>query len=181
MFPEIIPLFQNPTNATLSGNIFLCQNNNGDCRVNLTLDPIFTGAYLSRDYLCEVSTGSIVLSTCNPNTLSFRSDGKIEIALREQSHSGNLIQKEYRVKFVGEPLSLSSGRNSIDTTPPVIIIELDKQTKNYYEQINDNEFNCYTNTCTVNLTAQRSYDPDGSPIHFLWMYDMENLSVSHDP
>ena len=129
MFPEIVPLFQNPSNATLSGNLLLCQRNNSDCRVNITLEEIFTGGYLSRDYLCEVSTGSIVLHTCNPNTLSFRSDGKIEIALREKSHSGNLIQKEYRVEFVGEPLSLSSGRNTIDTTPPVIIIELDIPAK----------------------------------------------------
>lgn len=66
--------------------------------------------------------------------------------------------------------------------PPVIILELDKLTKDHYEQINDNEFNCYMLTCSVNLTAERSYDPEGSKLQFLWMYDMQNItSNSRDP
>jgi hypothetical protein len=48
-----------------------------------------------------------------------------------------------------------------DTTKPVAIIDFDGKLKSYYEQVNDYEFNCYAMTCSVNLTGERSYDPDG--------------------
>ncbi len=47
-----------------------------------------------------------------------------------------------------------------DTNPPIAILEYDGKIKSYHEQIGEYEMNCYTLTCAVNLTAERSYDPE---------------------
>ncbi len=47
-----------------------------------------------------------------------------------------------------------------DTNPPIAILDFDGKMYSYYEQIDTYEFNCYTTTCSVNLSADRSYDPE---------------------
>ena len=183
LFPEIIPILQSPTNASLSGNTFICIGSNLPCRINLTLEPIFTGWLLMRDYICEVGTGTTVLIDCNPNTLHFTSSGILMIRLREKLHPEHFQEQIFPILFslVSSQSVWSPQASMIDTTPPVIILDHDGKWKEYYEQIHDNEFNCYAMTCSVNLTAERSYDREWWALRYMWMYDMSDLTTSRDP
>jgi hypothetical protein len=52
------------------------------------------------------------------------------------------------------------GSNISDTGKPVIKLELDGKWHDYYDQIGDYEMNCYTLTCSINWSADQSYDPE---------------------
>jgi hypothetical protein len=41
--------------------------------------------------------------------------------------------------------------------------------------------NCYAFTCSLNFTAEKSYDPEGSQIHFLWIYGRNEIKTTKDP
>ncbi len=68
-----------------------------------------------------------------------------------------------------------------DTNPPIAIIDFDGKIYDYYQQIDDYEFNCYTMTCSVNLDGDRSHDPEGGPVRFLWIYGPNEIKTSRDP
>lgn len=56
IFPEIIPTFQNYTNTTFSGDTFTCHIT--PCRLNLTLEPLFSPPFLLKDFSCQILYGS---------------------------------------------------------------------------------------------------------------------------
>jgi hypothetical protein len=60
-------------------------------------------------------------------------------------------------------------------------MELDNKWKEYYFQDGEDALICYTYTCSVNFTAERSYDPEGSKLSFLWIYGQNDISTSRDP
>jgi hypothetical protein len=66
-FPDIIPTFQNYTNTNNSGDTLTCVTS--PCRVNFTLDPIFTGSLLAKNYTCQITYGTGVYDSCNPPQL----------------------------------------------------------------------------------------------------------------
>ncbi len=183
LFPEIIPVLQSPTNASLSGSTFTCSGSNLPCRINLTLEPLFIGWFPMRDYICEVWTGGVILIDCNPNTLYFVSTGSVMIRLIEKSHPENYREKLFSLIFtpVSSHTVWVAQISTIDMNPPIIILEYDGKWKEYYEQVNDTELNCYTDTCSLNFTAERSYDHEWWPVRFMWMYDMWDLTTSRDP
>ncbi len=82
-FPEIIPTFQNYTNTIYSGDTLTCITS--PCRVNFTLDPIFSGSYSSRDYSCETHYGTGLYDSCNPPQLYPVGTGSIVIILTHKS------------------------------------------------------------------------------------------------
>jgi hypothetical protein len=87
--------------------------------------------------------------------------GSLQIDLVDKANTGNLISKIYDIIFISRSSSsISQTPEIIDTTPPVIILEHDAKWKEYYEQISDTELICHTMTCSVNFTAERSYDPE---------------------
>ena len=79
-FPDISPTLQFPTNAVFSGGYFDCMNLD-ICRINITFEPIFTGSFLAKNYICEIVTQTGVLDTCNPNTLYFSKEGHFSLRL----------------------------------------------------------------------------------------------------
>ncbi len=185
LFPEIIPMIQSPTNATLSGEIFVCTTT--DCRINITLEPIFSSGFAMRDYSCAFGTWEILTldSDCNPNTIYFSHPGQLIIELVSKTSPSEKSQKTYEVEW--KILSAWWGNTPLqdiwvpDTGKPVAIIELDNKWKEYYFQNGDNDLICYTLTCSVNFTAEKSYDPEGSVIKFLWIYGPNDISTSRDP
>ncbi|MBC7503738.1 lamin tail domain-containing protein [Candidatus Gracilibacteria bacterium] len=184
-FPEIIPTFQNYTNITHSGNILTCTTS--PCRVNFTLDPIFTGSYLSRNYICEIRYGTGVYDSCNPPQLYLVGTGGIDISLthkgsRETIYTSLLVTQNI-VGPISAQLSTPSATltTSIDTNPPIVILEYDGKLKGYHEQVGDYEMNCYSLTCAINLTADRSYDPEGDKVRFLWYYGSNDIKITKDP
>jgi hypothetical protein len=46
--------------------------------------------------------------------------------------------------------------------------------------VSDYEFNCYTMTCSVNLTAERSYDGEWG-VRYLWIYGHNDVKSTKDP
>ncbi len=182
-FPDIIPVFQNYTNTTNSWDTLSCTTN--PCRVNFTLDPIFTGAYRSHDYACEIHYGTGMYD-CNPPQLYMIGTGSILIEIIHRS-TGQKISKELHIMesiitpMVRNISNSVTSNSSIDTNPPILILDYDGKLKSYHEQIWDYEMNCYTSTCTINLSAERSYDPDWSDIRFLWYYWPGDIKISKDP
>ena len=182
LFPEILPVLQSPTNAILSGSAFLCDQSNLPCRINFTLDPIFSGAYQKSKYLCQISTWWLIISNCNPATFYFLSTGILSIDLTDRSNTGSHSSKSYDIIFGYRPSSgYTTTLSTPDTNPPIIILEHDAKWKEYYEQISDTELVCHTMTCSLNFTAERSYDPEWGKVRFMWMYDMSDLKTSKDP
>jgi hypothetical protein len=184
LFPEIIPTIQSPTNASFSWDIFTCTSS--DCRINITLEPIFSSGFAMRDYSCSFGTGDFFIpdSDCNPNTLYFSSSGSLRIELRNKKNPLESLVKTYPVLYVPKTqteININPQNITPDTTKPVAILELDGKEKEYYEQIGEHEMNCYTATCSINWTAEKSYDKEGGKLAFLWIYGQNQISTSRDP
>lgn len=184
LFPEIIPTLQSPTNATLSWESFACTTI--DCRINLTIEPIFSSGFAMREYQCYFSTGDILVfdTDCNPNTIYYTHSWILVIELREKAHTGNIMTKVFPIEW--KVISTNSPANPLppwvlDTGNPVAKMELDNKWKEYYFQDGEHSLICYTLTCSVNFTAEKSYDPEGSSIKFLWIYGHNDISTSKDP
>lgn len=189
-FPDIILTYQNYTNTTQSGDILNCTTS--PCRVNFTLDPIFTGSFSSRDYTCEIRYGTGVYDSCNPPQLYPIGTGSIVIALTHK----NSGKKEIKIleiiqntliaaaPIISAKIVISDSNSSstpIDINPPMAILEYDGKLKSYHEQVGDYEMNCYTLTCAINLTADRSYDPEWGKLRWLWYYGFNDIKITKDP
>ncbi len=185
-FPPIIPSLQSPTNALFSSGVFICHVI--DCRINLTLEPVFSTWFLMKDFSCFFGTWEILAldADCNPNTYYFPSSWNIWVEFVSKANTSEKISHIFPVIFEitnDQTPNISVIWNSQieDHNPPVIILERDGKWKSYYEEIGEYELNCYSLTCAINLTAERSYDPEWSPLRFLWMYDFAHPSESKDP
>lgn len=182
IFPSIIPTIQSPTNASFSGGIFLCDRVSL-CRINLDFESIFSGGILSRDFSCRIESGTGVLTTCNPATLYFSSSGSIRVEILHKSSwqsRDQIFPIEWREKIPISSVSTSAPPPSTNR-PPILILELDAQLRSYMEMPEQGKIDCYSLTCAVNLTAERSHDPDGGDIRFLWIYDFVAVKTSRDP
>ena len=94
------------------------------------------------------------------------------------------MQKIFLVEYLSKDMVKPTSKQSImkvDAGKPVAILEIDGKWKEYYEQVGDYELNCYTLTCSINFTAEKSYDPEGSSLDFLWIYGLNSISKSKDP
>ena len=119
-FPEIIPTRQEPTNATLSDNIWDCGLSQ-PCRINVTFDPIFTGSFLSKNYICEVITATGTLTTCNPNTLYFSTGSSFSLRLTSKVDLSQSRMVSWEVRFTGTSLTDSQNNSSTGGTTIAII------------------------------------------------------------
>ena len=184
-FPEIIPTFQNYTNTTFSGNTLTCTTS--PCRLNFTLDPIFTGSFQAKDYTCEVFYGTGKYD-CNPSQLYPIGTGSIKVDIIHKSSQ----EKRSKVFEIIQNTQLPTWWNTTNSTsqtsvwvadknPPIIILEFDGKMKSYHEIIWENEINCYSLTCSINLTAEQSYDPENTSIRYLWYYWPNDIKTTKDP
>ncbi len=182
-FPEIILTFQNYTNMTHSGDILTCVTS--PCRVNFTLDPIFTGSFVYKNYTCEIHYGTGVYNSCNPPQLYPIGTDSIEIILTHRASWQKETKTLEIVQAIPIPVIANDRVVSIpgvpDTNPPIAILEFDGKIQSYYEQIDTYEFNCYTLTCSINLTADRSYDSEWWAVRFLWYYGPNDIKITRDP
>lgn len=184
-FPEIIPTFQSYTNTTFSGNILSCTTS--PCRLNFTLDPIFTGSFESKDYTCQIQYGTGIYNTCNPSQLYLIGTGSIGITITNKLSQKSIYKTFDVIQNIPSNIwwtnwsSTTSSVWIIDKNPPVIIVEFDGKMKSYHEIIGENEMNCYTLTCSINLTAERSYDRENTSIRYLWYYGPNDIKTSKDP
>ena len=183
IFPQIIPTWQNYTNTSHSGDTLTCVTS--PCRVNFTLDPIFTGWLLAKSYTCEIRYGTGLYTSCNPPQLYPIGTDSIEITVTHRAS----WQKETKILEIVQAIPIPVIANDriapipgvSDTNPPIAIIEFDGKIQSYYEQISDYEFNCYTLTCSINLTADRSYDPEWGKVRWLWYYGHNDIKTTKDP
>lgn len=129
--------------------------------MNFTLEPIFTGSWLEKDYMCQISYGTGQYDTCNPPQLYLIGTGSIEVSLVHKS-SG---KTETIYFLVEQNIVTNTSQNtslpvSNDKNPPIAILEFDGKIKSHMDLVADNEINCYALTCAINLTAEKSYDPE---------------------
>jgi hypothetical protein len=178
-FPQLELSFQNYTNTIFSWEVFTCSNS--PCRVNFTLEPIFTWGFLEKDYICKIEYAGNIYETCNPPQLyPIPSFTGIVVQITRKSDA-KIYSQQYWFIFESTKNTWWNQWVITDINPPIIIIDMDGKWREYYEQIGDYEYNCYTDTCSINLTAERSYDYEWWKVRFIWMYDMSNLSESKDP
>lgn len=180
-FPEIFPTLQSPTNAQFQSWAFLCTVET--CRINVTFVPAFQSGFLLKDYTCFFKIGNNPFfeeSDCNPNTLSFESASSIGLEIAARASSGS-IRIEYPVVFLWEWEDSAEEAHPKDNGIPVAIIDLDTSWKEYFERIGTNELNCYVSPCSLNFTAERSYDPDWNQLKYHWILDTHTTKSSKDP
>ena len=121
-----------------------------------------------KDFLCYFGTGEVLTldTDCNPNTLYISASGNLIIELVSKKNPEEKSRKSYpidwRVSFSSTQSTLSTVilSTQIDTGKPIARIEIDGKWKDYYEQIGDYEMSCYTQTCSMNFTAENSSDPE---------------------
>lgn len=182
VFPEIVLTLQNYTNTTLSGDTITCTTS--PCRMNFTLEPIFTGGFLERDYTCSVRLAGDIYESCNPPQLYPLSSGSLDITLIHKA-SGSGMTRTFLIFFDIKNTSTQSSQNPISppstNRQPVAIIEMDGKWKSSFATISENTLECFADTCGLNLTAENSYDPDGDEIRFLWIFPDRTVSFSRDP
>jgi Lamin Tail Domain len=181
VFPEVLLTIQNYTNARYESWAFFCTEI--VCRINLNFEPIFTRSMKSTNYNCHIVFGTGEYQSCNPPQFTFSQSWSIQFILTEKATN---IEQLYQYEVFYTPMIQWTTSQSfiawmIDTTPPVIIVEMDGKWKDSFEQIGDTELNCYSFTCGINLTAERSYDSEWGKIRFIWLYDGTNSSESKDP
>lgn len=186
VFPEIFPTIQYPTNAYFSGWTFFCTT--ALCRINLTFEPIFSSGLQMRDFECWFGSGDTLQidSDCNPGTFSYTNSGMYRIEIVSRISPLLTFQKTYPVQiFEASPIYTSpqtSWKNmTLDTGKPVARIAHDGKWKDYYETVGEYELNCYSETCSLNFTAEESYDPEGSNLRFLWIFSENQIASSRDP
>lgn len=153
--------------------------------MNLTLERMFSSGYSMRDYICSFGTGDTLVTDadCNPNTFYLSSSGRVTIELAAKKNPLISLRKSYPIIFQiaqNIPQSIPTV-GSPDTTKPIAMLEIDGKWKDYYEQIDTYEMNCYTLTCSLNWTAERSYDPGGGTVRFFWIYGANKVGWSEDP
>ena len=67
----------------------------------------------------------------------------------------------FSIQRIGDDLGNEDPKNrEIDNGKPVAIITMDGKWKEYFEAIGDYELNCYVLTCSLNFSAEKSYDPE---------------------
>ncbi len=182
-FPEIILTVQNYTNTTNSWNFITCTTS--PCRINFTLDPIFTDVYIAREYTCEIQYGTWVYASCNPPQLYPIWTWSIDITLTHKN-SWQKINKVFQIIQNISPQTIignQGGTSPIvtDKNPPLAILEFDGKLRSYQEQVWEYEINCYTMTCSINLSAEKSYDPEWWKVNFLWYYWTNDIKTTADP
>lgn len=182
VFPEIIPTFQNYTNTTDSWDVLICTM--VPCRLNFTLEPIFTWWFLQKDFSCQVSFGTGIYDTCNPPQLYPTASGAILLILTHKAtgtSTGRLFtivmnilssKSTWGVVGIGIPPT---------NHPPVASIDMDGKWKTYFTSPEVNLLRCYAFTCSVNFTGENSYDPDNDDIQYFWLYDYQETSTKKDP
>ncbi len=179
-FPELIPILQSPSNAIFSGGVFSCDPKNLPCRINLTLESLFTGSFLPKNYTCRIISWTGTYDSCNPNTLYYVESGSLILSIFHKA-SWKEVMVTFPVIFNNNP-SIASFLNAWYTNhPPVPVLEYDGKWKSYFDEPSEHHLICYAMTCSVNFTGQKSYDPDGDAIRFLWIYDFQATKTSKDP
>lgn len=115
--------------------------------------------------------------------------GNVEVVITEK-HSLEKRRKIFSVAQViphelphpdGEKPSSKQAIEIEDIVPPIAFLDHDGKWKEYFYQVTENELDCYSETCSLNFTAERSYDPGGGKIRFLWIFDTNIISTSRDP
>lgn len=181
LFPDIAPIFQSYTNTSFSWDIFICTTS--PCRLNMTFESIFTGSFLSKNYLCNFQYGTGTYDTCNPPQIYLTGTWEIIFTLTEK------ISGEKKIKIFQVIQDISSNNflpetkwiEVSDIEPPIPILEIDGKWKEYFYRISDTEMNCYSETCSLNFNADKSYDPWGWKIQFLWIFTPNIISHSRNP
>lgn len=171
-FPDIFPTLQSPTNAVFSGGYFDCRDLD-ICRINPTFDPIFTGSFLIKNYICEVITQTGMLTTCNPNTLYFPREGNFSLKLISKldpsqskiiSWEVRFSQKKSEISVTvssdtlsGNIFSGSTLTGNIENLPILspIFPEIIPTFQNYTNTtFSGNILTCITSPCRVNFTLE---------------------------
>lgn len=184
-FWEILPTLQSPTNALFSSWIFTCTQL--DCKINITLEPLFQSGISQKNYTCFFGTGWELVpdNDCNPNTYYFLSSWVISLRILSMGNDRERIlyfPVVFSIQRIGDDLGNEDPKNrEIDNGKPVAVITMDGKWKEYYETIGDYELNCYTLTCSLNFSAEKSYDPEWSSIRYLWIYGPNEIKTSKDP
>lgn len=179
-FPGIFPTLQSPTNASFFSGAFLCDTS--PCRINLTFTTMFSSGYTLGDFACYIGTGWLLSleADCNPDTYYFTSSGSITIELVSKIDPNQKSRQDFNISWSkNEDPPLPPWK--IDVNPPIIVLEHDGKWHTYYREISPYEFECYTTTCALNMTAEHSYDPEWGVLRYMWLYDGRDLTEKKDP
>ncbi len=164
VFPEIVLTLQSPTNAIFSSGSFSCVEST--CRINITIEPIFASGFSMRDVRCFFGASGALLedSDCNPNTLYYSTGSELIVLLVSRSDSGLFREMTFPIFWnvvrSGSSNSIPTPNTIIDKNPPIAILEHDAKWKDYFFQNGENNLDCYAYTCSLNFTAEHSYDPE---------------------
>ncbi len=180
-FPEIFPTLQSPTNASYFSGEFLCDTS--PCRINMTFTHMFSSGFSLHDYTCHFGTGELLSidTDCNPDTYYFTSSWNIVLDLLSRIDPSQKVSQSFSVSWAIQDESEGTPLGRIDANPPVIVLEHDGKWHTYYHEISPYEFECYTMTCAINMTAEHSYDPEWWSLRYMWMYDGWGLIEKKDP
>lgn len=181
VFPEVMIALQRMSDAVLTHSGVECSKN--PCRINFTFEDTFSSEDRSQ-FSCIVRIGTLDIASCNPPQQTLTSVQNITIKILHKA-SGLFNTTTFPVYFSLEHTEKSLPRNTswsvdADIFTPHAIISYDGEIPEYgffYEK----EYVCYSNTCSVNLTGEESYDGDGSRLQFTWLIDWQKKSTSRDP
>lgn len=136
------------------------------CRINITIEPIFASGFSMRDVRCFFGASGALLedSDCNPSTLYYSTGSELIIRLVSRSDSGSFREMTFPIFWnvvrSGSSNSVPTPNTLVDKNPPIAILEHDAKWKDYFFQNGENNLDCYAYTCSLNFTAERSYDPE---------------------
>lgn len=137
---------------------YICDREEDECKVNFDLRESFSNDFLEKDYICDISFGSWIVTweenKCNPNTIIFQK-GEHEVIFRilDKNTLNIVAEKTIYISHSQEVYETYMSRysNDISITMPNIIVQSGLEGSGKY-------FYCTKAECTINLKYEKKHE-----------------------
>lgn len=137
---------------------YMCDREEDECKVNFDLRESFSTDFREKDYICEISFGSWIITweenKCNPNTVIFQK-GEHEVVFRilEENTWDIVAEKTIHISHSQEAYEAYTSQysNDISITRPNIIVQSGLEGSGKY-------FYCTKAECTINLKYEKKHE-----------------------
>ncbi|MDA9128977.1 hypothetical protein N9J72_00675 [Candidatus Gracilibacteria bacterium] len=182
--PKIIFSFQRPSyiEETENDDIFICEDNRDECKVNFDLRNSFSDNFPERDYICKIDFGFGEITgqeeRCNPNTIIFpKGEHEVTFKIFHEDDVTIFSQKMVKIHNIFEVENEykgqeSAGKAAIPSEAEVLEIQeifeipdltIGLQIPSYIEYSQDHDVHICDggrDECKVNFDLRSSFSDD---------------------
>lgn len=165
----------------MSENTLFCSEK--PCKINLDFTHIFDKNFPLKDFSCRTLVENNIYEGCNPPQLSLENELELTFIVTKKSDNSEFIT-HFSVDFSKIPASnISESKNNNPrpraqsrtqnikySTPPIIQIASEGKYEKIYKWLDDENIECFSSKCSINLTASGTYSEEGMSLKYLWKF-----------